>query len=192
MIGCTAYGQGIIMNMAIKVESVGPEYYVTFISSRHTAGTGVVEGVQRITGHTATYAAGKLGIFVYAHTATFDNFQVTDISAGVDGYCEGAGVCDMFTGVCACSLAGAAETMPDCSRGVAADGTVVRAPRYAAAATLVGDINGDCAVDVSDLLLLLAAFGGGAGGDCNGDGATDVADLLLLLAGFGSSCAGGR
>ena len=55
------------------------------------------------------------------------------------------------------------------------------------------DLNGDNAVDVADLLQLLAAFGTTADGDGNGDGQTDVADLLLLLANFGadlgSSCA---
>jgi len=48
-----------------------------------------------------------------------------------------------------------------------------------------GDVNGDGAVDVDDLLLLLADWGcNGAGciGDLNGDGETNTADLLLLLA----------
>jgi hypothetical protein len=53
---------------------------------------------------------------------------------------------------------------------------------------LVGDVNGDCTVDVSDLLVLLSAFGNSAGGDIDGDGTTSVADLLLLLAGFGGTC----
>ena len=50
----------------------------------------------------------------------------------------------------------------------------------------IADINGDGNVDVSDLLLLLAAFGTAADGDCNGDGVTDVSDLLVLLSQFGS------
>ena len=51
-----------------------------------------------------------------------------------------------------------------------------------------GDINGDGAVDVLDLLLLLAAWGdcppppGACPADLNGDGTVDVLDLLLLLA----------
>jgi len=32
--------------------------------------------------------------------------------------------------------------------------------------------------------------GGGTGGDINGDGTTDVSDLLLLLAAYGQTCAG--
>jgi hypothetical protein len=51
-----------------------------------------------------------------------------------------------------------------------------------------GDVNGDGAVDVDDLLLLLADWGcTGAGcvGDLNGDGDTNTADLLLLLADWG-------
>ena len=56
-------------------------------------------------------------------------------------------------------------------------------------ANIAGD--GD-AVDVIDLLALLAGFGGDdASTDINGDGATDVADLLLLLAQFNGSCAAG-
>ena len=49
------------------------------------------------------------------------------------------------------------------------------------------DLNGDTLVDVSDLLLLLAAYGTSAAGDANGDGATDVGDLLALLAAYGAA-----
>ena len=49
------------------------------------------------------------------------------------------------------------------------------------------DLNADGAVNVSDLLMLLAAYGTGADGDTNGDGNTDVADLLALLAAYGAS-----
>ena len=48
------------------------------------------------------------------------------------------------------------------------------------------DINGDQAVDVGDLLALLAAFGTSGEGDTNGDGQTDVSDLLVLLSAFGA------
>jgi hypothetical protein len=53
---------------------------------------------------------------------------------------------------------------------------------------LPGDINGDCRVDVTDLLALLSAWGRcGAGpitcaADLNRDGLVDVTDLLLMLA----------
>ena len=49
------------------------------------------------------------------------------------------------------------------------------------------DLNADGAVNVSDLLMLLAAYGTSADGDTNADGATDVADLLALLAAYGAS-----
>lgn len=50
------------------------------------------------------------------------------------------------------------------------------------------DLNGDGVVDVSDLLILLAAWGPaeGAAADLNGDSVVDVSDLLVLLAAWGS------
>jgi hypothetical protein len=52
------------------------------------------------------------------------------------------------------------------------------------------DLNCDGVVDVSDLLLLLAAWGPcpenqDCPGDLDGDGAVDVSDLLILLANWG-------
>jgi hypothetical protein len=50
-----------------------------------------------------------------------------------------------------------------------------------------GDLNGDGAVDVLDLLVLLDAWGpcSGCAADLNGDGDVDVLDLLLLLDAWG-------
>jgi hypothetical protein len=53
-----------------------------------------------------------------------------------------------------------------------------------------GDLNGDDAIDVSDLLILLGNWGLCADfyncpGDLNGDGVVDVSDLLLLLGNWG-------
>ena len=48
------------------------------------------------------------------------------------------------------------------------------------------DLNADGAVNVSDLLILLAAYAQSADGDTNGDGVTNVGDLLALLAAYGS------
>lgn len=53
------------------------------------------------------------------------------------------------------------------------------------------DLNQDGSVDVSDLLLLLAAWGScprPCSADLNGDGVVDVSDLLILLANWGISC----
>jgi hypothetical protein len=48
------------------------------------------------------------------------------------------------------------------------------------------DVNGDGAVDVLDLLAVLAAWGAAGGPeDINGDGIVDVLDLLDLLAAWG-------
>jgi hypothetical protein len=48
------------------------------------------------------------------------------------------------------------------------------------------DVNGNGAVDVSDLLAVLAAWGGAdPDADLNGDGTVDVSDLLDLLAAWG-------
>lgn len=54
-----------------------------------------------------------------------------------------------------------------------------------------GDLNGDCAVDVSDLGILLGNFGDpgpNSPGDVDGDGDTDISDLGILLGNFGTVC----
>lgn len=50
-----------------------------------------------------------------------------------------------------------------------------------------GDLNGDGVVDVSDLLILLSAWGAcsGCSADLNGDGVVDVSDMLILLSAWG-------
>jgi len=53
---------------------------------------------------------------------------------------------------------------------------------------LVGDLDGDCDVDLSDLAILLAAYNLTDGGDIDGDGDTDLADLSALLANYGAVC----
>lgn len=53
------------------------------------------------------------------------------------------------------------------------------------------DLNGDGAVDLADLSILLSDYGctgGGCDGDLNGDGNTDLADLSEFLADFGVPC----
>ena len=63
----------------------------------------------------------------------------------------------------------------------------------AALSPLVGDIDGDGDVDLSDLQLLLAAYGSCDGAanynplaDLDGDGCINLADLQLLLANYGT------
>lgn len=56
-----------------------------------------------------------------------------------------------------------------------------------------GDLNGDGAVGLSDLTILLSNFGTASGatpeqGDLNGDGAVGLSDLTILLSNFGTAC----
>lgn len=54
-----------------------------------------------------------------------------------------------------------------------------------------GDIDEDRAIDLSDLAMLLSAFGcegASCTGDLNADGAADLTDLATLLAVFGTDC----
>lgn len=56
-----------------------------------------------------------------------------------------------------------------------------------------GDLNGDHAVDIGDLAILLANFGTQSGatledGDLDGDSDVDLSDLTALLSAFGNAC----
>lgn len=53
------------------------------------------------------------------------------------------------------------------------------------ASNCAADLDGSGGVGTADLLLLLAAWGSGAGGDTTGDGQTGTADLLELLSEWG-------
>jgi hypothetical protein len=58
---------------------------------------------------------------------------------------------------------------------------------------VIGDLNMDGAVNITDLGLLLADFGcagGGCAGDVDGDGDTSITDVGLLLGSFGNSVGG--
>lgn len=54
---------------------------------------------------------------------------------------------------------------------------------------LLGDVNGDCMVNLDDLLLVISHWGDGSGGgDANGDGSTDAEDVLEVIGQWGASC----
>ena len=48
-----------------------------------------------------------------------------------------------------------------------------------------GDIDGDGAVDVTDILITIGNWGGSGDGDINDDGVVDVSDILALVASWG-------
>lgn len=56
----------------------------------------------------------------------------------------------------------------------------------------IGDLNGDWAIDLSDLALLLSDYGWDGAtywdGDLNGDGLVDLSDLAQLLSSYGAAC----
>jgi len=60
----------------------------------------------------------------------------------------------------------------------------------APASDLIGDLDGDCDVDLADLAILLANYGAAEpeDGDIDGDGDVDLADLATLLAHYGEVC----
>lgn len=71
-------------------------------------------------------------------------------------------------------------------------GTLGSATVEVLAETCLGDLNGDCFINITDLGILLAHFGDLAAppedGDLNGDMAVNIADLGILLSVFGTSC----
>ncbi len=77
---------------------------------------------------------------------------------------------------------------------IVANGTYLGAARSCVLTPLVtppvcpGDANGDRVVDLTDLGIVLGAFGVSADGDLDGDGVTGLSDLGILLAQFGVPC----
>lgn len=54
---------------------------------------------------------------------------------------------------------------------------------------LLGDVNGDCNVNLDDLLLVISHWSDGTGGgDADGDGDTDAVDLLAVIGQWGMTC----
>ena len=59
--------------------------------------------------------------------------------------------------------------------------------------TLIGDVDLDCDVELSDLAQLLGNYGATTGmtwgqGDLDGDGDIDLSDLAALLGSYGQTC----
>ena len=53
---------------------------------------------------------------------------------------------------------------------------------------IAGDLDYDGNVGLTDLAVLLQAFGGSDAGDLDGDGETTLSDLAMLLVRFGLRC----
>lgn len=66
---------------------------------------------------------------------------------------------------------------------------IIEQSRWSRSVECPGDVNGDGAVNLADLNLVLANFGQATSeGDANADGVVDLADLNLILSQFGQSC----
>ncbi len=115
----------------------------------------------------------------YADFDGLDHWQVMELYNGSGG---GAGVDIASVGL-------NEVTYVRISQPSDAFGTVEIDAMAKVSPTITGDLNGDGVVDVSDLLILLAAWGGcplnTCPADLNGDGIVDVSDLLILLANWG-------
>jgi hypothetical protein len=83
-----------VSTMALKVECCDSQanYIVTFQSTRGA------RAPESVTGYTDTYLPGQIGLFVYSHTAEFDNLRITPLGPGSEviqrdtiGPCTGGG-----------------------------------------------------------------------------------------------------
>ena len=110
---------------------------------------------------------------------------------------------DSFTFLTAAAITGSFDNAPADPNGVGSvsfdrgtfdvtySATSVTLGGFAAACP--GDLNGDNAVSLEDLSILLANFGTTSGadpedGDLNGDGTVDLADLAMMLTLYGTVC----
>ena len=62
---------------------------------------------------------------------------------------------------------------------------------------LQGDLNGDCIVDITDIMMVVAGWGTSEGDpnwdpsiDLNGDGVIDISDIMFVVSHWGESCQG--
>merc|ERR1711871_725432 len=123
------------------------------------------------------------------------NYRMNNDALLMEGYlchvclpepCANGGVCSHIPWGFTCDCSGTGYGGDTCERPVA------EGPQC----SLVGDLDLNLRVDVSDVLMLLAQFGriADAGqqqtldGDMNDDGYVGVDDLLLILSQFGASC----
>jgi hypothetical protein len=114
------------------------------------------------------------------------------VEAGIDDLSISGRVCD--GSFADCNANGIVDS-DDISSGRSTDADGNGVPDECGPTDCPGDINDDGTVDLSDLALLLSAFGSSTGDpsydpnvDLDSNGSVDLADLATLLSGFGQDC----
>jgi hypothetical protein len=156
-----------------------------------TSGSGVHgTGLAVAVGEDSVYVGGtftRVNGIVHIHAAAVDGVTGTllDWDAQPRGPAGAGFVFDLILDQSMLHLAGDFTTMLGEIREGVATVSSLEPPSGP-----LGDLNGDGVVDVSDLLILLGAWGpcppsGDCPADLDGDGAVNVSDLLILLGNWG-------
>lgn len=148
------------------------EAIVAWLEYQAANGPMIVEATRLSAGGAPTWLPGFLGVATAATNK--GRLSLTNVAGS-----------DMLVAGWADGNFGAADIK---AQNIHVDGTLGPRP-------CPGDINGDGVIELSDLALLLAAFGTQAGdpgfnasADLDVNGVVELSDLATLLAGFGSAC----
>lgn len=171
-----------------------------FVSIAYTVDTDVFSFTSPVPGQLSVALKPVGGVFANGGTPDFNAnasndlfFSVIDVDmvsslAFVDD--ESAGFTESLDGLL---LDEAGEYFISIA-GLSNSTQMYRLDLFFEASALLGDFNGDFAVDLVDLSILAGSFGLGSGfslseGDANGDGVVDLIDLSLLAGNFGFGAA---
>ena len=149
-----------------------------------------------VRGNSAATLAGGVysqGSMHVANTAICSNTPSQIIGAHVDGGGNSISIlCQAFSAACCLPLENQCllAEQPDCEylggQWLGEGTSCVGDPCNIAPPLCPADVDGNQGVDVSDLLLVIYAWGGQSdSADVNGDGLVSVADLLMLLEAWG-------